>query len=152
FGNGVAAGDLNTLYFTAGINNERDGLFGSLHPATPNDRFLAQAYLDLLQRPVDPTGLRFLTAALAQSISRVQVVQAIEASLEYRTILVTNLYTTFLHRPVDASGLSTFTTILGNSGTVEQVEAFLAGSPEYFQAQGHGTSDGFLDALYRDAL
>ncbi len=33
FGNGKAGGDLDTLYFSAGINDEADGLFGSLLPA-----------------------------------------------------------------------------------------------------------------------
>jgi uncharacterized protein (TIGR03118 family) len=32
FGNGASGGKLNTLYFTAGPNDERDGLFGSLDP------------------------------------------------------------------------------------------------------------------------
>jgi len=32
FGNGGQGGDPNTLYFTAGINNEQDGLLGSLQP------------------------------------------------------------------------------------------------------------------------
>jgi uncharacterized protein (TIGR03118 family) len=32
FGNGAAAGPLNTLFFTAGLNDEADGLFGSLTP------------------------------------------------------------------------------------------------------------------------
>jgi uncharacterized protein (TIGR03118 family) len=32
FGNGGTGGNLNTLYFTAGPNDERDGLFGSLDP------------------------------------------------------------------------------------------------------------------------
>jgi uncharacterized protein (TIGR03118 family) len=35
FGNGVAGGDPNTLYFTAGINDEKDGLFGSLQAIPP---------------------------------------------------------------------------------------------------------------------
>jgi uncharacterized protein (TIGR03118 family) len=35
FGNGHAAGPTNTLFFTAGPNNERDGLFGSLQATTP---------------------------------------------------------------------------------------------------------------------
>src|SRR5262249_20922969 len=30
FGNGQVAGDANTLYFTAGIDGQKDGLFGSL--------------------------------------------------------------------------------------------------------------------------
>jgi uncharacterized protein (TIGR03118 family) len=32
FGNGAAAGDVNTLFFTAGPNDEQDGLFGALQP------------------------------------------------------------------------------------------------------------------------
>jgi hypothetical protein len=32
FGNGGNGGDPNTLYFAAGINQEKDGLFGSLQP------------------------------------------------------------------------------------------------------------------------
>ena len=35
FGNGGNGGDANTLYFTAGLNGEADGLFGSLAPITP---------------------------------------------------------------------------------------------------------------------
>ena len=31
FGNGVSLGGSNTLYFTAGTNNEYDGLIGSLN-------------------------------------------------------------------------------------------------------------------------
>jgi uncharacterized protein (TIGR03118 family) len=34
FGNGGNGGDTNTLYFTAGLNGEADGLFGSLAPIT----------------------------------------------------------------------------------------------------------------------
>ena len=30
FGNGVAAGQTNELFFTAGINDEADGLFGTI--------------------------------------------------------------------------------------------------------------------------
>ncbi len=34
FGNGASAGQTNVLFFTAGINDEKDGLFGSIQPAT----------------------------------------------------------------------------------------------------------------------
>ena len=34
-GNGGAGGDANTVYFTAGLDNEMHGLFGSLKPAAP---------------------------------------------------------------------------------------------------------------------
>lgn len=32
FGNGMSLGDSNALYFAAGLNDEKDGLFGSLRP------------------------------------------------------------------------------------------------------------------------
>ncbi len=32
FGNGGNGGDLGTLYFTAGPNDEADGIFGSISP------------------------------------------------------------------------------------------------------------------------
>ena len=33
FGNGGLAGDTTTLFFAAGLNDEADGLFGTLQPA-----------------------------------------------------------------------------------------------------------------------
>jgi uncharacterized protein (TIGR03118 family) len=47
FGNGANGGDTHTLYFTAGINDETHGLFGSLAPLTPS--FTAVANHDLLE-------------------------------------------------------------------------------------------------------
>ena len=47
-GNGVAAGDVGAVYFTAGFADEADGLFGSLRPTTATAnaliRFSADAY------------------------------------------------------------------------------------------------------------
>jgi hypothetical protein len=65
---------------------------------------------------------------------------------------VRNLFTRFLKRQADAGGLNAFTTALANGATIEQVEAALVGSPEYFQSRGGGTNNGFLDAIYQDAL
>src|SRR5262249_16392645 len=36
FGNGGQGGNPNLLYFTAGLNDEADGLFGDLQPAQSN--------------------------------------------------------------------------------------------------------------------
>src|SRR5581483_1081914 len=41
---------------------------------------------------------------------------------------------------------------LAAGGTVEQVAAAIVGSAEFFQNQGGGSNDGFLSALYQDAL
>jgi hypothetical protein len=62
------------------------------------------------------------------------------------------LYHQFLHRAADPSGLDTYVTFLGAGGTLEQLAAILTGSEEYFQVRGGGTDDGFLTALYQDAL
>lgn len=42
FGNGVGAGDVNTLYFSAGTGKEEHGLFGSLKPTTASATSLIQ--------------------------------------------------------------------------------------------------------------
>jgi uncharacterized protein (TIGR03118 family) len=159
FGNGAQAGSANTLFFTAGVTDApatifgaTDGLLGSLQPRTPNQAFVSQVYLDLLHRPVDPTGLSGWTNALAQGASRGQVVNGIEASQEHLTDVVQSLYQTFLHRAADTGGLAGFTNFLAGRGTVEQLEAIIAGSDEYFQNRGGGTNDGFLTALYQDGL
>ncbi|MEY2482696.1 MAG: hypothetical protein QOK24_1224 [Verrucomicrobiota bacterium] len=46
FGNGGAGGDVNTLYFTAGIGEEEHGLLGSLKPTTASATSLIQFSTD----------------------------------------------------------------------------------------------------------
>jgi uncharacterized protein (TIGR03118 family) len=159
FGNGAGAGDANTLFFTAGVTDApatifgaTDGLLGSLQPATQNQLFVNQVYLDLLKRSADPPGLNTWTGMLNQGVPRSQIVQNIESGLEFRTDQVTAIYNQFLHRAVDPSGLATFTNLLASGGTVEQVEGTVVGSEEYFQNRGGGTNSGFLTALYQDGL
>jgi uncharacterized protein (TIGR03118 family) len=152
FGNGAKGSDPNALYFSAGINGEQDGLFGSLRAETANERFVAQAYLDLLQRPADSAGLANWVGLLSQGASRTAIVAGIESSAEYRMVVVQQIYNALLHRGADPSGLTTFTNFLANGGTVEQIQAILAGSAEYLQTRGGGTNDGFLDALFQDAF
>jgi uncharacterized protein (TIGR03118 family) len=152
FGNGVTAGDPNTLFFTAGIGDEGHGLFGSIRAETSNEHFLSQVYLDLLKRPIDGFGLGFWSSMLNQGASRAQVVLGIENTTEFHSVTVQGLYQKFLHRTADPMGLSAFTTLLDHGATIEQVEEIITSSPEYFQSRGGGTNDGFVTALYQDAL
>jgi uncharacterized protein (TIGR03118 family) len=46
FGNGGAGGDVNTLYFSAGIGEEEHGLFGKLNPTTASATSLVQFATD----------------------------------------------------------------------------------------------------------
>jgi uncharacterized protein (TIGR03118 family) len=154
FGNGGSAGNAHTLFFAAGINEEANGLFGSLQPAAaaPDQHFVAQVYRDLLHREADPDGLAFWTSMLSQNVSRTQVALGIENTPEYRTVEVQAAYRLLLHRAADPDGLNTFVKFLAAGGTVEQLEAMLAASPEYFQNRAGGTNDGFITAFFQDAL
>jgi uncharacterized delta-60 repeat protein len=117
-----------------------------------NQQFIQQAYLDLLQRPVDPGGLATWTNFLTMGGTRQQVAAGIESSQEYQQLLVQQLYAQYLHRSADPAGLAMFTAMLAAGATPEQVAAELAGSQEFFQLQGGGTNNGFLAALYQDGL
>jgi len=119
---------------------------------TADQRFIAEVYHDLLGRPVDLNGLAFWTAALDQGASLAQVVQGIENSTEYRVIEVQALYQKYLHRAADPGGLSQAVNSLSTGGTLEQLAAAIVASPEYFQTRGNSNNDGFLMALYADAL
>jgi uncharacterized protein (TIGR03118 family) len=155
FGNGVSSGSANTLFFSAGINGGRDGLFGSLQPSVSggaNARFVDLVYQDLLGRQADAAGLARWMAGLDQGMTRTQVVAAIENSMEYQGALVQHAYQQFLHRNADQAGLNGWMAFLQQGHTVEQMEAGLVSSSEYFQVRGGGTNSGFLSALYQDAL
>jgi hypothetical protein len=117
-----------------------------------NERLLAQAYLDLLHRPIDAAGLAFWSGQLDAGTATGQVVLGIEATQEYLAGQVQASFGALLNRSADPAGMSFFVGFLGSGGTVEQMDARIAGSAEYFQARGGGTSDGFLDALYQDAF
>jgi autotransporter-associated beta strand protein len=132
---------------TSGIISVAAAVVTNVHQA-----WVMQVYLDLLGRPVDPSGLANWTAALDSGASYFQVATAIEQSLEYRTDVVQGLYQQLLHRAADPSGLSNWVAFLGSGGTAVQVEIAILSSPEFFQTQGGGTNTGFLTALYQDVL
>jgi len=155
FGNGVSSGPANTLFFSAGINGGRDGLFGSLQPTVPggaNARFVDLLYQDFLNRQADPAGLAFWTSQMDNGMSRAQVAAGIQSSLEFQTITVQSAYQQFLQRAADPAGIAFWTNFLQQGHTVEQLDAGIVGSAEYFQTRGGGTDSGFLTALYQDAL
>jgi hypothetical protein len=133
-------------------------VFGLLPAGTPSPygsagAFVTLAYQDLLGRLPDLGGLAHWSGLLNQGLlARTQVALAIESSLEYRTVEVQHVYAQFLHRGADLSGLSAWTTFLERGGSLQQFEAAVAGSPEYFQSHGGATNLGFLTAFYQDAL
>src|SRR5262249_40259294 len=104
--------------------------------ASANQRFVNQTYLDLLQRPADPTGLAGWTNALTNGASRGQIIQAIQASLEYRQDVIDDLYGTYLHRKPDTAGRDGWVNLLGQGASLSSIRALFLGSAEYFQMRG----------------
>src|SRR5262249_42289563 len=134
------------------------GLFSASTSATliqlvggQNRRWVAQFYLDLLGREVDPTGLTYWTNALNNGIASDVIAYSITNSAEYHGIEVQQVYQQLLHRNADNSSLTNFVNFLGNGGTVSLMKAMIAGTPEYLANHG-GTTVGFLSALFQDGL
>ena len=119
---------------------------------TPNERFVEQAYLDMLDRSAVPSELSSFDNFLGNGGTRTQVAQALLGSDEYRASVVGSTYTTFLRRPATPGELAFWLSVLKAGTTDEQLRAAVIGSGEYLASQGGGTVAGFLNALYLDVL
>src|SRR5438132_2299450 len=84
--------------------------------AAANEALVTKLYQDLLLRAPDTPGLVSLSTALDQGLSRMQVVQSMEASAEYHTMEVQNLYHAWLHRDADPAGQTGFVAFLALGG------------------------------------
>jgi uncharacterized delta-60 repeat protein len=127
------------------------GPSGSLS-GTPNQRFVEQAYLDLLGRAADANGLAAWSGLLDQGqASRAQVALGIEGSPENHARVVDALYAHILHRRADDTGETGWTNFLNSGGTAQQVALALLSSDEYVNDNGNTTS-GFVTGVYRDVL
>jgi len=116
-----------------------------------NSRFITQLYLDLLHRPPDSGAGALIGLLDTASLTRTQVAALVLGSDEYRSLLIGADYNTFLHRgptPLDiAYWLPAFT----GGMTVEQFEAQIFASPEYYALAG-GTNTQWIDHVFNDVL
>jgi uncharacterized protein (TIGR03118 family) len=117
----------------------------------PTTRWVNEVYGDLLHRPADMGALNYWSGQVSAGVTRSQVVAAIEASEEYRSDEVQAVFEAYLRRAAEPAALSFGTGYLADH-TLEQFKILVAGSSEFFQVQGGNTNDGFLDALFQDAL
>jgi Domain of unknown function (DUF4214) len=113
---------------------------------------ISGAFTRFISPCVDGAGLAQWSDLLDQGTSRMQVVLDIQSSPEFTRYTVNSLYSRYLHRFADPIGLTDSVNFLRAGGTVERLIGALVSSPEFLQGQGKGTRDGFLDALYQDAL
>ena len=115
--------------------------------------FVTQVYHELLNRAPDPAALTLYAGEIdAGTATRLQIVEAIQSSTEFRTDAVDTLYQTVLGRVSDSGGLAGSLAFLEQGGTPAQLEAILLSSNEFFMAKGGGTDSGFIGALYQVGL
>ncbi len=118
-----------------------------------NQRYVRQLYRDLLGREAEGAGLTAFTQMLDNNqITRAGTVFAMQNSQEYRQRVVREAYRRILGREADAVGLAGWTAFLAQGGTSQRLDVLLFDSVEFFQVQGGGTNDGYLQALYRIVL
>jgi hypothetical protein len=113
--------------------------------------WVAQMYTDVLGRPVD-AARDVWVGQIEGGSSRLDIVEQIVRSDEYRHKAINDVYQQLLHRPADPTGLNLGLSFLGSGGTFEQFKATVMGSPEYYFVRGGGTDGGFVTAVLADAL
>jgi uncharacterized delta-60 repeat protein len=125
-----------------------------LPEGTPNERFVNQAYLDLLGRTADAAGLAHWTGLLDQgSVTRTEVALGIEQSAEFQARVVSRFYGQYLQRGVDPVGEAGWTHFLATGGTMDELRALILSSDEYAALHPPtGQSVPFVQGLYHDLL
>ena len=121
---------------------------------TPNERFIQEIYRDLFHRQVDTTALPYWANFLDHGQSRLQVVSAIIATAmpgELGADLVTGMFEKYLGRDPDSIGLAFWVGIVSKKETIEDTEANIVGTDEFFVLSG-GTNEGFINRLFHLAL
>jgi parallel beta-helix repeat protein len=148
----VTGGTSALVGAVATIHEQRlaDGTAG-----TPDQNYIQEIYRDLFGRQAEMQGLGYWVAELAQGVPRQQVafqMVRIASFEEFQHDTVAALYEQYLGRVPDSGGLAYWSAYLYDGGTIEGMSQALVSSQEYWQSRGGGMADGFLKALFRDAL
>ncbi|HLJ97755.1 MAG TPA: DUF4214 domain-containing protein [Gemmataceae bacterium] len=102
--------------------------------ASDNSKWLNQAYRDILGRDRDTAGSQgFLNGLNNNTLTRMQVTDALLASDEYHRRLITQLFSTYLGRAPSALETSIYLNAIAARSTDEQLIAAIVASSEYFQ-------------------
>jgi hypothetical protein len=127
--------------FTVTLSNPSAGAtFGSPAQATvtlesddgtPNQRYVAQVYADVLLRQAEDDGLAFWSGLLDRGTPRLDVARGIWESLEHRGQQVDQYYATFLNRAAEPAGREFW------------INRFLDGASEFDVQRGFVTSEEF---------
>jgi hypothetical protein len=130
---------------------------------TVDQRFVYEYLKDVLQRPISMDEVNYWTAQYEKNHDDPQTLSSIviEATppYEYRRDEIDSAYKTYLHRPADKAGEDYYLSQVNKSqgvrtsqGVERRTSAALINSDEYFYQRSGGTIDGFINAVFEDAL
>ncbi|HET6881080.1 MAG TPA: DUF4214 domain-containing protein [Pirellulales bacterium] len=129
---------------------------------TPDERYVYEVLKDTQPGPVTMADVVYWTGQFEKNHGDRQAFGSIllESTPPYGYFRgeIDNAYQTYLHRPADPSGENFYLQLTINSqgvrsgpGTEKRTSALLISSDEFYQDAG-GTVDGFIKAVYEDAL
>jgi hypothetical protein len=114
-------------------------------------RFVNNAFVDILGRPADPGGLNYYSNLVFSGDPRTHVANILDTSTEYLTHVASGLYQKYLRRSGDAAGVNYWVYALGHGATDESEAVSFLASDEYFAAHG-GNNTSYVYGIYSDAL
>ena len=118
----------------------------------PDQNWLNHVFQDTLGRTIDSSGISYYILQIRAGVRYPDIVTSILSSQEYRTDIATAAFSHILHRQPSTDEVSFYVNLLNQGQSIELIESEMYGSAEYYVNQGGGTNQGFLQALYRDAL
>lgn len=124
-------------------------------PFDSEQDFIAQQYLDFLNRPADAGGLAYWEGLTNDDQSNVpQTIEAFMRSAEFAPRRsVARLYLAFFERAPDLGGFDYWTQqISAGSANLDNVSQSFVGSPEFVATYGSLTDAQFIELVYQNVL
>ncbi len=154
--NAIIAGTPDQDFYSSLLASAEYGLkvTANNYDSQQDTRWLHQAFLDALGRPIDASGLGFYITQIRVGARRFDIAQSIVGSTEFRIKLIQGVATNYVGHPLDATGLNNFVLQLGQGVPVEEVKAQILQSDEYFtlQQKNGGGNLGYLVGVFNDVL
>jgi len=159
FGIGGNNGSPNTLYFTDGINQQADGLFGAITVVPTPPYTAAQIntiYQEVLQRPAATAEQNlWVTAEANGQVTADQVLSDIVTSAEAVQFVypIIRLYQASFDRVPDQAGLAGWVNTFESGAMTEaQIAQAFVNSPEFASHYATTQLSAFVSALYTNVL
>ncbi|MEX2120447.1 MAG: DUF4214 domain-containing protein [Pirellulales bacterium] len=120
--------------------------------APPGSVFFVDAlFRRVLGRPGSLEDIVSWSNTINAGVSMAQVADAFFDSVERKTGVIGDLYEQYLGRAADAEGLRHWIAVWDATGSLEQIQASIIASPEFFASSG-GTDEAWVLALYQNLL